>query len=345
MRIWLGTWNCEQQFPTLAQLTAWANHGGAAGGAGTCDLVVMTFQECARNHFVPTIGGHAPIVHLTANGQTKNVENCQSMLVWEAVRGVNGRVIHTGQSHVDVTERTFKRKVKFWAEYGKGSANNIIWYALPANGGVIGIVLSGAHLDSKNAQKRTAQVNGAENSAPALSNGPLPWDVQFLMGDLNFRVNKVGNHNLASFCHMAAVQPQLLFADDSMGADPILGAGGNWTFPPPIAGAPGPAAGLYLPTYKKRYKAAAAAAALNAAQALPANPTVNIPALYDLETDKNGAVKEGSRAGQYDFGWLDRIGYRINGGSPRQVTHRYSGSPPDLILSDHAPVYSVFEIV
>jgi hypothetical protein len=254
-------------------------------------------------------------------------------------------VIHVGQSNVDVTERTFKRKIKFWAEYGKGSANNIITYAPNGGGGAIRIVLSGAHLDSKNAAKRTAQVNGAQNSADALSVGPLDWDVQFLMGDLNYRLNKTGNHNLAAFCHLIALNRPLLFADDSMAGDPILGAGGNWVFPPPVAGAPGPGAGYYLPTYKKRYEANAVAAAGAAALALPANPLTNVPALYDIKVDRNGAVKEGSREGQYDLGWLDRIGYRINGRSGRQVNHIFSGSPPDLILSDHAPVYSVFDVV
>lgn len=350
MRIWLGTWNVEQQFPSLQQLQDLVNDAnGSPFAAATCDVIVMCFQECARQHAVPTIGGHVAILHQTAMGQTKNQENCQALMAWEMARGVNGTINHIGGGGVNsVTERTFKRKVKFWAEYGKGSASNILWFHPNGAAAPWGIVISAAHLDSKSAAKRTVQVNNAVNAAPTVAHGAGNWDVQFLLGDLNFRLDKTANHNLAAFSTLVATNRRMLFGDDSMRNDPVLGPAGNWTFPDPVQGVPGPAAPLQLPTYKRIYKpAAAAVVARNVAGLLATNPAANaqrVPQLFDLKTDSNGAVAEGGRDGQYDMGWLDRIGYRVRAGSGRTVTHVYSGSPAQLVLSDHAPVYSVFDI-
>src|SRR5262249_49744646 len=160
-------------------------------------------------------------------------------------------------------------------------------------------------------------------------------------GDLNYRLDTGGGTTtLKNFCWQICNQRSRLFAMDSLAKDPVLGNGNpnGWVFPAPFDGAPG-GRQYYYPTYKKVYKSTAGANALGAAQQLPNNPNVNVPLVYDLKTDKDGYVKEGSREGQYDLGWLDRVGYRKRGGSQRTVTHVFSGSPVDAILSDHAPVY------
>jgi len=181
------------------------------------------------------------------------------------------------------------------------------------------------------------------NSAQHLA--PNTWDVQFMMGDLNYRLDTGGGTTkLSTFCYRICSQRNVLFAADSLAKDPTLGTGNTngWVFPEPCAGAPGNA--LYFPTYKKFYKGTAGANAQAAAMQLPANPDTNVPLVYDLKTDKDGYVKEGSREGQYDLGWLDRVGYRVSWAMNRTVNHVYSGSPVDAILSDHAPVYSIFDV-
>src|SRR5262249_38301944 len=66
-----------------------------------------------------------------------------------------------------VVERDLKKKIKFWAEYGKGSANVLVdWTPAPIAGygmnpGPWRIAISSCHLDSKSADKRAAQVQDA----------------------------------------------------------------------------------------------------------------------------------------------------------------------------------------
>src|SRR5262249_16862639 len=138
------------------------------------------------------------------------------------------------------------------------------------------------------------------------------WDVQFLAGDLNFRVRN-GHYTRLQFCDHICYNRNLLFNGDSL-SDSALG-GAAWHFPAPFDGAPG--GGLYWPTYKKFYKGTSGATARNAVNRIWP-PNVN--QIFDIKLDRNDNVKEGERAGMYDFGWLDRVGWRKRASSTLSVT-------------------------
>jgi len=230
--------------------------------------------------------------------------------------------------------------LQFWAEYGKGSANVLLEWQ-PTLIGRSGprvepwrIAISSCHLDSKSATKRATQIQAAENAPTTLATDGR-WDVQFTMGDLSFRVNNTRPYTLNEFCTTLLNNRAELFGNDSLRQDQRLQ---TWEFPDPCAGAPGSA--MQWPTYKKFYKGSKGATARGVH-----TPTLeSIPKVWDVKLDKQGLVKEGGRAGQYDFGWLDRIGYRTNPAAGRTVRHLYSDSLWNQILSDHAPVYSIFEV-
>jgi hypothetical protein len=335
----MGTWNCEQQFPEPSQLETLFSHCDTAINHKDCDLVVLALQEASRGGggrlMLP--GFHA-LDRLEAEGQTKNTENCQLLFVWDKFTPQPNGTVVVANRLSSVVQRDLKKRIKFWSEYGKGSNTTLIEWTPVGEQTAWQLAFTGAHLDSKSAQKRSDQIADAMNAPSTLSQNGR-WDVQFMMGDLNFRVNKTGTWTLTHFVSTIYSNPETLFAGDSLKDNEVL-RGPWWHFPNPYAGAPGTGTRLQWPSYKKFYKGQQGA---QARQVVSITRTT-IPQIWDIKVDKDGNVKEGERAGQYDFGWLDRIGYRINGSSSRQVKLLYSGSPERLILSDHAPVYSIYEV-
>src|SRR5689334_11990278 len=83
MKIWMGTWNCEQQFPQTSQLETLFSHCDNDIKHKDCDLVVLALQEAARGHAQLMLPGFHALDRLEAQGQTKNTENCQLLFVWE----------------------------------------------------------------------------------------------------------------------------------------------------------------------------------------------------------------------------------------------------------------------
>jgi endonuclease/exonuclease/phosphatase family metal-dependent hydrolase len=331
MRIWLGTWNVEQQFPDQSMLDSWFNTGRKLNP----DLLAFGFQEADRNGTF-TVSGYQPIREVTVNGRTKAHKNRQLLIVFQRNNWneVVPAKVHAGQWRKDLS--TPKKKLKFWAEYGKGAA---VVTLLSVEGSGCMYAICSAHLDSKSSPERINQINQILNQAKTTA-GMEP-EVLFFMGDLNYRLNakppiqakQTTADNMIDA--IAKNRPALLKLDSFNPQDFPAG----FVFPDPCDGIPKSAP--YLPTYKRIYAGPAGVTARAAAGKLPSRDAVRD--CFALKV-KNNIVQVGERAGQYDLGWLDRIGYKVSSSHSGQVTHLCSGSCPDLVLSDHTPVYSVFDV-
>ena len=340
MRIWLGTWNCEMQYPSRQQFITWLNHGSA----GNADIIAIGLQESDRNGTI-TINGFTKLTEITVKGRTKAKSNRQVLMVF--YRNNLGVQQHNiDQRRVNLP--TWKKKLKFWAEYGNGGAVAIVDFTpnllVPAT--FWRIAICSAHLDSKDALSRQNQILEILNCATNSCGGGRTWDLGFFMGDLNYRLTQGGVIGVGTTKAQLVTRFQTnlagLFAQDGLNNS---GDFANWTFPDPCNGAPGQP--LYLPTYKRLYKGAEGITAAGQAGNLPNGTSVEDCFHIPVEKHTN-VVKLGERAGQYDLGWLDRIGYRNRSmGVNLNVAHVRSGSlgtHADGVLSDHTPVYSVFDV-
>ena len=63
------------------------------------------------------------------------------------------------------------------------------------------------------------------------------------------------------------------------------------------------------------------------------------PQPYKIKVDQQNHVQLSNREDQYDLSWLDRIGYSARSGA--RVRLHCSG--PDLEVSDHIWIYSIFD--
>jgi endonuclease/exonuclease/phosphatase family metal-dependent hydrolase len=332
MKIWLGSWNVEQQFPDNSMISKWVLQ---SGGGQTAHVIALGFQEATRAGRINALPGYSQVAGVTVEGRTHNTKNCQNLFVFvrtaEHSKGVGLR----DQAKLDTagvasSSTTTMLPIK---EYGKGGAVAMVHYTPRSGGKPWRIAIFTAHLDSKKTETRQGQITTLLNLVQDVN-----YDVAFLMGDLNYRVNSntLMPISAASMADLIGYQRLTLYAQDSFNVNDF---GGGWTFPDPCDGAPNRP--LYLPTYKRHYKGEKGNAARNAVGQLPAPDAVR--ACFNIDSDKKGMVEESGRAGQFDLGWLDRIGYKVNNRS-LIVNQVKCGSCADLVLSDHTPVYSMFTI-
>lgn len=331
----------------------------------------MSLRLVSRKRVVPLSLEQWPAARWSGRGQSRAVrrqlKNRQLLLAY-ARDGYNDQL---GRPRVSLYSNTESRTdIKSWkknllpaGEYGKGGSVVVLTVKREKNTGAsfyTAIALISSHLDSKSAPKRSQQIQDLETAANNAAGGQ--FDLGFFFGDLNYRL-KVGGVVPANqvtpteFATIIRERRQQLYLRD--GLDIAMGAGTDfqgWTFPRPVSGNRDSNV-LILPTYKREYKGNGGQRARAVAAQMARNPPplTAIEKCYEFSVHKNpiigwsrpfaGNVKEceAPRAGHYDIGWLDRIGYKVQAPTIH-VTRFYSGALPDVVLSDHTCVYSVFDV-
>lgn len=347
-KIWLATWNCENQFPPADLIAAFVPSAvNAESPLDRPDVIAIGVQEGVPSHgrITALFGRHsAPPQWISDHvaallrdydavgshhlaGTTKGPLNYQQL----------GLLVRRG---VDISDLEFG---DYRASFsGKGGV--VCTFTLA--GKRIGIM--SAHLDSSSAALRKSNLIGLLQKAGSLLRGdrkrnffqsrrnasawPDDFDVLFLMGDLNYRLKPPGRPESANtLAAMIATDPKRLWELDTLNAaltrEPIwLG----FQFPAPMP--------LFFPTYKREYRTRG-----------PYNPSL----LFAQQERKTPAAARAAyfshinpatfdqpldiaKRGEYDLGWLDRVGWRAS--SNGSVSCAAFVDFSTLVLSDHTPV-------
>jgi endonuclease/exonuclease/phosphatase family metal-dependent hydrolase len=345
-KIWLATWNCENQFPPDDMIRGFIPAEMQRGGMlAWPDVIAIGVQEGEPSHAqkraafgfqssrpqwlsehvaamlnqYESIGSH----HLA--GSTKGPVNFQQL----------GILVRRGVTVSDLRFDDYRGSLS-----GKGG----IVCSLSVDRRRIGII--SAHLDASTADRRRENLNGLVCKVAKLQPGARGvtdlstarvtlrshFDAVFLMGDLNYRLKPPGTVLSPNALSELIASPdglEQLWSLDTLNAS--LRSDSAWygfEFPKPSP--------LFNPTYKREYRTRG-----------PNNPSLvfarnrtaaNARAAYFAHVDPAafGRPLDIAKRGEYDLGWLDRVGWVSGHGA--HVSCEQFVDFPELVLSDHTPV-------
>jgi hypothetical protein len=336
MRLWLGTWNVEQRFPSSVQLQECLLRGKFQ----CADFLALGFQEAARGILPATVPGFDLIDSYSVKGRTQNRKNTQYLFLYARRDGplysssqVAGHNHH--RSDIGAIWKLLPGK-----EYGKGGMACILKYREGSSARCVAIY--SAHLDSKSAAGRAEQVD----SILALSFAHQhELDAEFFMGDLNYRLRMdgalsqpVAKEVLYTLFNKDKESLQSLDSILAPGSDRPVDFPAGWKFFPEPRNTP--------ITYKLRYDSNRRHVSHERRDVLSKGESYASHEEYDdaynFRFDRNGRLARGKRAGVYDLGWLDRIGYRPRWGHAIRLID--SAANLRHAVSDHAFVWALFEL-
>jgi endonuclease/exonuclease/phosphatase family metal-dependent hydrolase len=364
-RIFLASWNLDNvMFPPndLVRLLR-----GEDIRANTCDIIVLGLQEakntanCIDLFQLYTQSNNAMgtaywSFQVALFGHTKTKDNYQVLAVLVNPNGPGAVGLPTGYQYGTWGEPVNTGSVKKWlrhhtigGEEGKGGI--VIAVDILHNGVARTFAFTSAHLDSRDPVRQNTECDRLEGVRAGLN--PVP-DVSFVMGDLNYRLNlppvptpppNQGDTNFSRRMDQVAKEicssggrANLFTNLDTLGNCHFVTQHG-YTFPPPRRYANSVAGNYFFPTYKRKKNTSApvshGSTPLAVAEAKRA---------YGFETETRNHIEyvKESRAGQFDAGWLDRIGYKSTIGANFNIVA--FDAMHDLNISDHVPIYMVVDV-
>lgn len=361
-RIFLASWNLDNTMFRPNDLRALLNDPNPK--AWDCDIVVVGLQEAANK------AGRIDLFQLhdqcnrsmASNywsrqhelfGHTKKYDNYQvlGVLVNPAGPGTVGpptswKTATYGEPVVTSSPGKWLRHKTIGGEQGKGGV--VAALNIHHGGRTRCFAFTSAHLDSRNPVRQNTECDLLEQVRAGLNPAP---DVSFVMGDLNYRLALPPVLNGApdpkfdrrldqvALKMCSALGRAQLFALDTLGTNCHFATQHGYTFAPPRRYVDSTAYTYFAPTYKRKKGADPPGYRALADQAV-----AEVKRAYGFATEKHGKVEyiQESRGGQFDAGWLDRIGYKDTFGATYNIVA--ADARHDLNVSDHVPVYMVIDV-
>lgn len=311
----LLTWNMGNTKPAAPEVSYIAKE---LLEGSTPDLIVIALQEAKESlaealEKGPLKGKYAVVAEETATGITKIAEGLSTMRT-EVLQKV-------GTGKITPLTKVSRKGIKL-----KGATCIAFEY------GGFRFGFAGAHLDASKSEKRDAEFKEAVAVLKELKANYL-----FFMGDLNYRL-PVGGKLLNKDITVEQLSALLCNADTRMKlfmeADPLRpGSKTNthdFIFPIPICYT-GKNPEITVPTYKRDTK-------VKTPRKVDKNgnvPVADFMALHFKGRDGNAPAVSEKRPGEFDLGWLDRVGFSCPSGT--SFKEEDSRDLHGTTSSDHAP--------